>query len=80
MIDLTTLRENHEQLLARYREAGQRLTSYACPTCEQQIETLVPDSPQIFDTMMTCPFCGDLHFKIVYASGRVRAMLPESDT
>lgn len=40
-------------------------TSYPCPSCGKQLETLVP-SQGSFDSMVTCDKCKNMHFKLVH--------------
>jgi len=68
-------------LLARYNEytarlvaAGKKLASYSCPACSGEIKALLPPRGQIYDSLVECPYCEELHGKIVHHNGSVETM------
>lgn len=50
-----------KRLLANGRKVGQ----YACPSCQEPISTPLPPKGETWDSATTCPFCKNLHFKVV---------------
>lgn len=70
-------------LLARYNEhtdrlkaSGAKLTSYPCPACHGTIETIQPPGGQVYDSIVDCPHCEKMHFKVVFSDGLVRCTRP----
>jgi len=61
----------HEAWLKRVKAAGRSLVGYACPVCTCHIDSLLPDPGDIYSTMVSCPNCGELHFRVVRANGAV---------
>lgn len=61
--------------IARMRKAGAKLAVYACPTCHEKIEALVPPRGDQYDSLVECPYCEELHFKAVDANGHVNVKL-----
>lgn len=71
----------NQKLLARYhkyiermRAHGASLTIYKCPACGGSIEALQPPRGQIFDSLVQCPHCEELHGKIVRHNGNVETL------
>lgn len=61
-------------------DSGAALAYYECPYCEGQIATLIPDSAEEpFDSLVTCPHCRDMHFKVVWSDGSVVRDVPKPD-
>lgn len=68
----------NQELLARYRKhierrmaRGERLASYQCPHCAGEIKCSIPPIGQVYDSLVECPHCKNLHGKIVHCSGKV---------
>lgn len=69
-----SMKQRYLRWIAQAREDGKPIAGYPCPACGGRIETLAPaadDEP--YDSMTQCPHCEELHFKVVWASGRVEA-------
>lgn len=66
-----TLKQQYTAYIARLKKRGDKLASYRCPHCREQIEAPAPPRGQKWDSMVECPHCGNLHFKIVSANRRV---------
>jgi len=73
MSNLNALYDAH---IARLKKSGAALTEYACPDCQQPIETLAPPNGQQFSSMVTCPHREKQHFKVVHDDGRVECFVP----
>lgn len=56
---------------ARQKQKGAPMRVYCCPHCKGDIETLVPPEGQVYDSMVSCPHCARMHFKVVSAEGEV---------
>ena len=67
---MKTLKQRHDDHIAKLKASGVTLTSFNCPACNTVILTRVPDSG-VYDTVTLCPECEEIFFKIVHADGRV---------
>jgi len=47
------------------------LTEYPCPDCNCNLKTPTPAEGDIYDSMTTCPYCDEHHFKSVNSDGSV---------
>lgn len=69
---LQAKRVEYEAYMDRWRAGGRPVASYACPTCTAEIEVPRPSrAGEVWDSLMTCPECGAVHFKVVPAHGPV---------
>lgn len=66
-----SLLTRHNEHIARLKQNGVRLAEYACPSCGMTIEVIMPARGQVYDSMVECPHCEKMHFKIVDDSGSV---------
>ena len=70
---MTKQRKAPEALTFRYKEWIRRMRKghlidiafYSCPTCDKVIGTRAAPFGEVWDSFAVCPFCGDLHFKLV---------------
>lgn len=70
-----TLKEWYAAHIVRLRAEGKPLLTYACPCCDEAIDIQRPGVGEIWDSMIICPHCDDMHFRISYGdAGRVDAM------
>ena len=73
----TELMTRHQDFIARCKAKGLKFTSYRCPKkrCGFVIETRVAPKGEVWDTLATCPKCGDTHMKVTtgneVAAGRL---------
>lgn len=72
-----------QDLLARYNECiarrkarGELLASYLCPGCFGEIECSIPKFGQVYDSIVECPHCEKMHFKVVHHDGLVETRMP----
>lgn len=61
----------YEAYFARLKKNGDKLSAYRCPYCTKEIETLVPPRGDQYDSLVECPHCGEIHFKVVDDRGHV---------
>lgn len=67
-------KEQYHAYIERLRAEGRPLARYACPDCDELLETLQPSADdEPYDTLTVCPHCDRQHFKVVWASGAVEA-------
>lgn len=64
-VDLTDLRRRHEAYMIAWRQSGKETRTYDTPCCGKELETTAPSNGETWDSLTTCPWCGDLHMKSV---------------
>lgn len=64
--NLAKKRAEHETYIARIKDAGEPIIEYEPPCGCAAIETPAPPKGQVWDSLSTCPTCGDMHFKVVH--------------
>lgn len=69
------LKRQYTVYIARLKKSGAKLIAYPCPACREEIETLVPPKGRKYDSLVQCPHCEEMHFKVVGAGGRVEGRL-----
>lgn len=65
-MDLTELRRRHEEWLAKCAARGDRLLTYTAPCCGRPLRDRAAPEGQTWDTMATCPHCGEHYLKITH--------------
>ncbi len=75
MLGRASLQHRHADYIAKVKASGGRILKYRPPCGCPHIETEVPRDNQIWDSMSTCLYCGDLHMKVAQF-GRAYAMRP----
>lgn len=75
MLGLASLQHRHGEYIARVKASGGRILKYRPPCGCPHIETEAPKDRQIWDSLSTCVWCGDLHMKVVLFD-RATAMRP----
>lgn len=68
-------KQEYDAYIARLKNKGVKLVAYPCPACREKIETLVPPKGRKHDSLVQCPHCEEMHFKVVGAGGRVEVRL-----
>ncbi len=71
---LERMRLEHEAWIANWKASGRNARGYSAPCCHRRIETAAPSNGETWDSFVTCPHCGSLHFKFVTAKS-VRARI-----
>jgi hypothetical protein len=64
-VGLMNLRRRHEEYMIAWRQSGKPTRNYETPCCGKEIETTAPSNDETWDSLTTCPWCGDLHMKVV---------------
>ena len=62
---LAKLRAKHNAYMFQWKASGRRTLAYTAPCCGATIETTAPPKGETWDSLATCPHCGELHFKVV---------------
>lgn len=65
MLNLADLQHRHADYIARVKATGGRILKYKPPCGCTHIETEAPKDGQVWDSLCTCLYCGDLHMKVV---------------
>lgn len=72
-----TLKEQHEQYIARAKLAGKRILTYKAP-CGHELETPAPEGGKDrWTTAATCPECGALYMKATTHNSVVVTEMPD---
>lgn len=61
----------YQTWLEKMKDAGRPLVGYECPGCQGEIHSPWPVAGDTYSTMVSCPFCYALHFRVVRADGTV---------
>lgn len=65
--DIKGLKISYENFLTAVRNNNIKTGSYSCPSCKKDIEAMVPENDEIFDSLSTCPHCGEIFMKVVHS-------------
>lgn len=60
-----SLFETYCAWLGRTLTRGISLAKYKCPHCESDLYSSIPPVGDVTDTLITCPVCAELSFKVV---------------
>lgn len=65
--------ERYETHTEALRSQGLPLAAYSCPACAEQLHSLVPrpDEDRDYTSMVVCPYCDGLHFRVTCDDGSV---------
>ena len=61
---MTTLMQRHENYIAAIKANGGKCVVYQTPCCGKSLESLAAPDGENWDSLVTCPFCGDLFAKL----------------
>lgn len=75
MTGMTDARRALDKYLSQFTDA--RLVEYACPDCNTMIGALKPPKHRVFDSLVSCPDCGEVHYREIFANGNVRVHTPK---
>lgn len=76
--ELQALRTKHDAYIAKWKADGKPVLSYHTPCCQELLQTPAPPLGQQWDSLCTCPKCGELYMKVVNSS-RVIAEIPDAE-
>ena len=62
---MNSLQQTHAQWLERLKSEGEKVLTFNCPYCEQEIATLAAPDGQVFDTAAVCIHCEELYWRQV---------------
>lgn len=78
-----TLKKQYDEYVARRKASGGAFVTYACPACNNGIETPEPPQGEQWDSAASCPHCLALHMMVArhgQAVGRMaQPQQPASD-
>lgn len=60
---MKTLKQKHEDFIAKFKANGGKTLTFVAPCCGQQIEDRAGNDGETWDTLATCPHCGVLYTK-----------------
>lgn len=64
------LLEKHNAYIARCKANGAPTQTYNTPCCSRELEDRVPPEGEgPWDSLVTCPYCGDLFWKVAHHDG-----------
>lgn len=70
---MNSLLEKHLAYMDKWKADKKPVAAYICPACGKEIETTRPSRGECaWTTAASCPYCEDVRFLIVPASGKVR--------
>lgn len=50
---------------------GKTILRYECPNCRGELFAMQPPRGEIYDSMVCCPSCLKLHFRITHSTGEI---------
>lgn len=69
-IELAKLRIAHSAYIAKCQDRGDNIVTFSPACCGAPMQTLAPKSAhEIWDTLSTCPSCGEMFYKVVIRDG-----------
>lgn len=75
MTGMTDARRALDKYLSQFPD--ERLVEYACPHCNTMIGALKPPKHRMFDSLASCPDCGEVHYREIFANGNVHVNTPK---
>jgi len=76
--ELLQVKERMKVFHDRHISQGGKMTQYTCNHCEKKIPTIQPDEKLVsakgyWDSVTTCPECGELNFVCVWTDGKTKS-------
>lgn len=62
---MATLKQKHDEFIARLKAQGTKILEFKCPACGKKIETQAAPKGDTWDSLSNCPHCEALYMKIV---------------
>lgn len=59
-----TLLHKHKDYIRRARADDANIILYVTPCCGKDLETTAPKDSQVWDSLTSCPYCGQLFMKV----------------
>lgn len=78
MADLAKLKQQHDDYNARLQAKGITLRPYRAPCCGAVLWSRVANTGERWDTLATCPECGELYIKIS-TDAAILGLRPDAD-
>lgn len=60
----TTLKQKHDEFIAKVKAAGKKTLIYTAPCCGKSIEDPAAPKGDWWDTLATCPHCNEIYMKV----------------
>jgi hypothetical protein len=73
---LSTLRRQHDAYIAGVIAKGGHVLTFDTPCCDEPMTTTAPRTSETWDSLTTCPHCGEMFMKIVSRTDAVGSMPP----
>ena len=67
-MNLTTLKQKHDDYNAKLKARGVKMLAYTVPCCNGQMEGRAAGAGEKWDSLATCPHCGELYMQITTAN------------
>lgn len=61
---MKTLKQKHEEYISSVKASGAKTLTYPAPCCGGQIEDRAANTGETWDSLRTCPHCGELFMKV----------------
>lgn len=68
MSETKSLKQKHEEFIARVKANGGKTVQYAAPCCGGMVEDRLAPEGETWDTLTTCPHCEKTFFKVTTSS------------
>lgn len=75
---MKTLKQRHEEYIARLKAKGRKTLTFVAPCCGETIEDIAAGEGETWDTLSTCPHCGALYMKVT-TSAEIVGMIPDEN-
>lgn len=60
----TTLKQKHDEFIAKVKATGAKTLIYTAPCCGKSIEDRAAPKGDKWDTLSTCPYCNEIYMKV----------------
>lgn len=61
---MSTLKQKHEAFITKIKADGGKTLEFKAPCCGAEIEDRAAPKGETWDTLTTCPHCGELFIKV----------------
>lgn len=65
--NVEALKAEYERFIAQAHQHNVKCGVYNCPSCKKELESIIPENDDIFDSLATCPYCGEVSMKIAHS-------------
>ena len=61
---MKTLKQKHEEYIARVKANGGKTLTFTAPCCGKPVEDRTAGKDETWDTLATCPHCETVYWKV----------------